>query len=328
MNVTVRNVITSMRLISWFDWAEFVESVEPRRRRSCAQRARSARWTSRPATATATRSRSSPGDRGGPRSRSRAGAAGGDGRTARRHADDGRTPPRSRTRGRRDPGYYLISDGRAGARARPRRPRAGAEPPPARLRPGRRRAATSARSRSSRRSSSPSRLWLLLSGDRGVAALVVAHPRPRARPRTWRSRSSTDAVTRSLGPRPLPRLDLDDGVPTELRTLVVVPMLLTNAGGRRRPGRRRWRSTTWATARAISGSRCCPIGSMPPTEHADGDDDLLAAAAAAHRSAQRAPRRGARRRRPLPALPPRRGAGTRASSAGWAGSASAASSRS
>ncbi len=27
MNVTVRNVITSMRLISWFDWATFVESV-------------------------------------------------------------------------------------------------------------------------------------------------------------------------------------------------------------------------------------------------------------------------------------------------------------
>ncbi|MEO5973607.1 MAG: glycosyl transferase, partial [Ilumatobacteraceae bacterium] len=27
MNVTVRNVITSMRLISWFDWAQFVEGV-------------------------------------------------------------------------------------------------------------------------------------------------------------------------------------------------------------------------------------------------------------------------------------------------------------
>ncbi len=27
MNVTVRNVITSMRLISWFEWAQFVESV-------------------------------------------------------------------------------------------------------------------------------------------------------------------------------------------------------------------------------------------------------------------------------------------------------------
>ena len=62
MNVTVRNVITSMRLISWFDWAEFVESVslvdEVLR-----GAARSARWTSRPGTATATPSRSSPGDR-------------------------------------------------------------------------------------------------------------------------------------------------------------------------------------------------------------------------------------------------------------------------
>ena len=34
-------------------------------------------------------------------------------------------------------------------------------------------------------------------------------------------------VTHVLGPRPLPRLDLDDGVPANLRTLVVVPMLLT-----------------------------------------------------------------------------------------------------
>ena len=59
MNVTVRNVITSMRLISWFDWAEFVESVslvdDVLRERSA-----SPRWTSPPATATATRSSSSP----------------------------------------------------------------------------------------------------------------------------------------------------------------------------------------------------------------------------------------------------------------------------
>ena len=32
---------------------------------------------------------------------------------------------------------------------------------------------------------------------------------------------------RVLGPQTLPRLDLDDGVPSEMRTLVVVPMLLT-----------------------------------------------------------------------------------------------------
>ena len=64
MNVTVRNVITSMRLISWFDWAEFVESVEPGRRRCFGRAVASPRWTSRPATGTATRSRSSPVGRG------------------------------------------------------------------------------------------------------------------------------------------------------------------------------------------------------------------------------------------------------------------------
>ena len=40
MNVTVRNVITSMRLISWFDWAEFVER-SAWSTRSCARAARS-----------------------------------------------------------------------------------------------------------------------------------------------------------------------------------------------------------------------------------------------------------------------------------------------
>ena len=57
MNVTVRNVITSMRLISWFDWADFVESVglvdEVLRGRSRVR----ARWTSPPATAIARPSR-------------------------------------------------------------------------------------------------------------------------------------------------------------------------------------------------------------------------------------------------------------------------------
>src|ERR1019366_6810452 len=35
-------------------------------------------------------------------------------------------------------------------------------------------------------------------------------------------------VTHVLGPRGLPRLDLDEGVPSQLRTLVVVPMLLNS----------------------------------------------------------------------------------------------------
>ena len=36
------------------------------------------------------------------------------------------------------------------------------------------------------------------------------------------------AVTSLVGPRALPRLELVDGVPSELRTLVVVPTLLAN----------------------------------------------------------------------------------------------------
>ena len=89
MNVTVRNVITSMRLISWFDWAQFVESVslvdEVLR---AAERVRG-RWTSRPATATATPSRSWP-----------AGRAGREIEVARRPSR-WRTPPRSRRTRRR-----------------------------------------------------------------------------------------------------------------------------------------------------------------------------------------------------------------------------------
>ena len=93
---------------------------QPRRRRSCASGARSARWTSRPATATATPSRSWPASPGSPRSRSpgrrptwptppRPPTPAAAGTTAPTPAPaDGpvRPPPR------REPGYFLISDGR------------------------------------------------------------------------------------------------------------------------------------------------------------------------------------------------------------------------
>ena len=83
-----------------------------------------------------------------------------------------------------------------------------------------------------------------------------------------------------LGPRPLPRLDLDDGVPTELRTLVVVPMLLTSEAdveaqvgglevhylGNREGDLRFALLSDWLDA---------------PTEQVPGDDELLSAAAAA-----------------------------------------------
>ena len=83
-----------------------------------------------------------------------------------------------------------------------------------------------------------------------------------------------------LGPRPLPRLDLDDGVPSRLRTLVVVPTLLTSEAdveaqvgglevhylGNREGDLRFALLSDWLDA---------------PTEHVPGDDELLSAAAAA-----------------------------------------------
>ena len=83
-----------------------------------------------------------------------------------------------------------------------------------------------------------------------------------------------------LGPRPLPRLDLDDGVPSRLRTLVVVPMLLTSEAD---------------VEAQVSGLEVHYLGNRDgdlrfallsdwldaPTEHVPGDDELLAAAAAA-----------------------------------------------
>ena len=87
MNVTVRNVITSMRTMATFDWAEFFESVSLV---DAALRAgsTSARWTSRRATGTVTRSRTrfevpggrkstSPGRRSLERSRCVVGGSGG-----------------------------------------------------------------------------------------------------------------------------------------------------------------------------------------------------------------------------------------------------------
>src|SRR4029079_5401624 len=73
-------------------------------------------------------------------------------------------------------------------------------------------------------------LWFLLAGDRDAATIVVA---------IFAIAPAFDiavaivnrVVTGALGPRALPRLDLDDGVPTELRTLVAVPMLLTSVHG-------------------------------------------------------------------------------------------------
>ena len=164
-------------------------------------------------------------------------------------------------------------------------------------------------------------------GDR-PPALSSSRSSPSARRPTWRSRSSTGWSPRSLGsaaaaPARPGRRRADGDANARRRA---------DAAHRRAPMSRRRsaasRSTTSATARATCGSPCCPTGSMPTTEHVARRRRAARHGGGGHRPAQRAPRRGARGRRPLPALPPQATLERRPRAAGWAGSASAASSTS
>jgi cyclic beta-1,2-glucan synthetase len=273
MNVTVRNVITSMRLISWFDWAQFVESVS--------------------LVDEVLRARSSFGDMDfATRDRYRHAVeelARGSGLTevevARQAAAMADAAPSaddvepSLTGRRRDPGYYLISDGHSAfERALDvRAPLAG------RLRRAYLRAATSGYLGTlALVTALILAVPLLLSGDGGAAGagILVVAILALAPASDLAIALVNRAVTAVLGPRPLPRLDLDTGVPSRLRTLVVVPTLLTSEAdveaqvgglevhylGNREGDLRFALLSDWLDA---------------PTEHVRGDDELLSAAAAA-----------------------------------------------
>ena len=285
MNVTVRNVITSMRLISWFDWAQFVEAVSlvdevlraqspfgdmdfatrDRYRHAVEELARSSGLTeveiARRAAAMADPARS-------------ADSAPSVGRVPSR--DHVEPPTAARLR---DPGYYLVSDGRpAFERAiRVRVPLAG------RLRRAYVRGATGGYLGTfALVTALILAVPLLLNGNGGAAGagvLVVAILA--LAPASDLAISLVNrVVTNVLGPRLLPRLDLDDGVPSRLRTLVVVPTLLTSATdveaqvgdlevhylGNREGDLRFALLSDWLDA---------------PTEHVAGDEELLSTAASA-----------------------------------------------
>jgi len=248
MNVTVRNAITSMRLISWADWSEFVETISlvdevlrqgsafgtmdfatrDRYRHAIEDLARGSGRTelevARRATAFAAP----------PAAHTAAGSS--DVRLAdpspaahgaTQPADDGLSALLDR---HRDPGYYLISDGR----------------PILEQALGLRVPLSGRLLRAFVAAATPGYLGtlaivttmilvlpLLLSAGDGAAALVllllailglvpaseiaiaIVH---------W-------IVTHVFEPRPLPRLELVAGVPSELRTLVVVPTLLASEAG-------------------------------------------------------------------------------------------------
>ncbi|MEP7111788.1 MAG: glucoamylase family protein [Ilumatobacteraceae bacterium] len=268
MNVTVRNVITSMRLISWFDWAEFVENVSLvdevlRTRSTFGEMEFATRDSYRKAVEELSRASTLS-----------------EVEVATRAADlaDAATPtddvdPSAVAR-RRDPGFFLLSEGRAILERdlRVRVPLAG------RLR------------RAYVRYPASGYLWtvvvftailvavpVVLSGHRGITILVALLA---LIPTSDLAIALVNrSVTNVLGPRPLPRLDLENGVPEDLRTLVVVPMLFTSEAeidslvnglevhylGNREGDLRFALLSDWLDA---------------PSENVPGDEELLAAAAA------------------------------------------------
>ena len=220
--VTVRNVIISMRLMSAFDWHEFFESIsivdEVLRNGSIyAEMDFSTRDYYRHAIEELSRGTTHSEIEIASRALQRARQA---------HTDHlGDTPDRLNPTD--DPGYYLISKGRVEFERE-----LGYQPP---WRQKLLRLYVSA--------ALPGYLGTILILSAAILALPVVH--------SWEHGAATvylvllgligaipasdlaialvnRAVTSLLGPRALPRLELVDGVPEHLRTIVVVPTLLTN----------------------------------------------------------------------------------------------------
>ena len=273
MNVTVRNVITSMRLISWFDWAQFVESVSLvdevlRARSPFADMDFATRDRYRHVVEELARGSGLTEVDVASRAVAMADAA--------PSADDVDPSVAARLR---DPGYYLISDGH------PTLERAlhVTVPLAGRLRRAYIRAATTGYLGTIALVTAlmlAVALVLAVAGGAATAGLLVVAILALGPASDLAIALVDRAVTVVLGPRPLPRLELDDGVPSHLRTLVVVPTLLTSeanaeaqVGGlevhylANRDGDIRFALLSdWLDA---------------PTEQVPGDDELLATAAAA-----------------------------------------------
>ncbi|MGH7318695.1 MAG: glucoamylase family protein, partial [Candidatus Rokuibacteriota bacterium] len=222
MNVTVRNVITSMRTMSKFDWAEFFESIS-----LVDEALRAASHFGAMDFATRDRYRHEIEDLARSSKRSELDVA--QQAIARAHQAAGAASPSSAPPGDRseDPGYYLLANGRPlfeaeiGYRVPLKRRllRAFVSGAPPRY------LATIAvvtglllsvpLLAAHASGVSPGMLIFL-----GLVALLPASDLAVA--------LVNRAVMKVLGPRPLPRLELPDGVPSDLRTLVVVPTLLTS----------------------------------------------------------------------------------------------------
>ncbi len=272
MTVTVRNVIISMRLMSAFDWHEFFESVslvdEVLRNGSIyAEMDFSTRDYYRHAIEELSRGTAYSEIEIASRALQRAKQA------QAKHPSDAPDRPNQAD----DPGYYLISKGRVeferdlGYRA-----------------PWRKKLL-----RLYVRTALPGYLGTILISTAAILALPLFH--------SWDQGVATNslallgligaipasdlaialvnrAVTSLLGPRALPRLELIDGVPEHLRTIVVVPALLTGLAAIKEQVDR---LEIHFLANPDGDLRFALLSDWvdAPSESLQGDDELLAAAA-------------------------------------------------
>ena len=319
MNVTVRNVITSMRLLSWFDWATFVEStslvdetlrsdslfaamdfatrdryrhaVEVLARSSgrsevevavaAVRAAEAAQAAAAQAAVRAAEAAQAAAAQAAVRAAEAADAAGArpltTGGDFRAPATGGGVRPPDPDQGREaDAGYYLIGEGRpAFARS------LGApEPMGGRVR---RAFGTSARPYVASVVLVTVLLVVLplLAGAGGTGPAMLLLGILALGPASDLAVALVNRiVTRSLGPSAMPRLELKEGVPTELRTLVAVPTLLVNEADVEEQVHR---LEIHFLGNPEGDIRFALLSDWldAPTEHVDGDDELLSAAAAA-----------------------------------------------
>ena len=220
MNVTVRNVIMSMRLISWFDWAQFVESVSAV---DAELGARSAFADMDFTTRNRYRDAIEEMARGSGRTEIEVASAAVQMAEAAPPVGAGARPQSPR---HRDPGYYLVAEGRTALETALG----------VRLRLGERlrRAFVNAAgigylSTIALVTAAVLAIALLLARDDStMSSLLVVVALAMVPASDLAIALVNRLVTKVLGPRPLPRLEFKDGVPAHMRTLVVVPMLLTN----------------------------------------------------------------------------------------------------
>ena len=271
MNVTVRNVITSMRLISAFDWAEFFESVSL---------VDATLWTgtgfATPDFTTRDRYRHAIEELARCSQHSEVEVARRAVLQAQRPLgeEQGNSEPGGDRRG--DPGYYLIAHGRIAFEKE-----LGFRIP---IKTWLRRAyVTQATSRYIGTIAIASGLILALflfnsgAAEVGVAALLLLGLLALVPALDLAIALVNREVTELLGPRALPRLELRDGVPADLRTLVVVPTLLI---GHDQVAEQIERLEVHYLANPDGDLRFALLSDWTdaPQENMPGDDELLAAA--------------------------------------------------